>query len=270
MLLSWTKRVRIAVCPDHIVAVTLHGRSGKVLDSQIRPCVAMPQDDKNYAAALRLLAQWAAELRTEGRADVSMVLSNHFVDYALVPWDALIAGETEARAHASQFFASDDLALRHSECGQAGVRLVSALDNACLTGVRAALQGEGLKLSSVQPYWMAAFNHCQPQLKQADGWFVLIEAGRACLVRLQQGGWQHLRSVRVGADWQAALPQLLQRESRLLGEDGQRGTVWVFEPHSMNKPWSPQDGWHYHSLSLASSPLYGLDITADCLMAAMG
>jgi len=266
----WNDRICLALYPDRIVLVRLHGRTGALLESQILPCIATPEDEKTDAAMLRTLAQLAVDLRAKGRAKVSVVLSSHWVEYALVAWDDLIVSEAEANAHAGQFFTPNQWVFRYSECGHAGKKLVSVVEVDLLQALRTILHGRGLQLESVQPYLMTVFNHCQAQLKQVDGWFVLLESGRASMLYLQQGGWQHLRSVRISPDWQDCLPLLLQREAALLSEDIQGGKVFVFEPHCMNKKWPEQGDWRYQSVLLASAKLHRLDLSAEYLVAAMG
>jgi hypothetical protein len=71
-----------------------------------------------------------------------------------------------------------------------------------------------VRLVSVQPYLMAAYNRARGRIPREGAWLLLTEKGRACLARLAAKGWA---SVHFGAETEGE--QLIERErSRAGGE----------------------------------------------------
>ncbi|MGH8689651.1 MAG: hypothetical protein ACREUS_01345 [Burkholderiales bacterium] len=177
-----------------------------------------PQEPQPWQGALDDFKHRMAALR--GRVDVTVVLSNHFVRYALVPpQDDAATGEEELALARFQF------ARIHGERAKAwevrlspesaGAQLACAIDAALLEGLKACFPASGkARLASVQPYLMAAFNRARRRIPREGAWLLLAEPRRACLARLAARGWA---SVHNGAEtgWE----QLLERErSRASGE----------------------------------------------------
>jgi hypothetical protein len=171
--------------------------------------------------------------------DAEVVLSNHFVRYALVPDTDQVSRAAEEQALMRHCYTrtygpdAQHWVLRLDDAGSgAGLRVASAVDAPLLDGLDALLRPGKLTLRSIQPGLMAAFNDCRPQLS-GDGWFVLVEPGRLCLARLRGHQWQALKSIKTGAAWLPDLLVLLQRERLLAGADpGDTATarVYVYAP----------------------------------------
>jgi hypothetical protein len=153
-------------------------------------------------------------------------LSNHFVRYLLVPWNALIASEEEFRNYAACAFeevygeacAQWEVSVSAERSGTP--RLAAAIDRQLLDAVRAAAAGTGLRLTSVQPYLMAAFNRVARPRQRDDFIFMLVEAGRVCILVAQGGKWRHV-SAMAAPDDPAALSALLAREIQLADLQGE-------------------------------------------------
>lgn len=158
------------------------------------------------------------------RIDVSVVLSNHFVRYAVVPQQDGAATREEELALARFHFARI-----HGERAKAwevrlspesgGAQLACAIDAALLEGLRACFPegrkaGGKARLVSVQPYLMSAYNGWRRRIPREGAWLVLAERERTCLARLARRGWA---SVHNGRETDAA--ELIERErSRSSGE----------------------------------------------------
>lgn len=175
----------------------------------------------NAAQALeRLLSEQA-----RGRGSLSLVLSSRFVRFALIPWSEQIASPEELKAYARFRFQeiygalADDWLLRLSPAPAGQPRLAAAIERGLLERLQLALQGAGMRLCSVQPYLMAAFNRFAGQLPADDFLFVLAEPGRSSLLLARAGEWTCVRSVSGSGD-DAALLALVERESELQGLEG--------------------------------------------------
>jgi hypothetical protein len=152
-----------------------------------------------------------------------VTLSHHFVRYALLPWTPALKSAEAWRAYAAQRLAAvygapaAPWALRVSATAARGPRIACATEQALLDALPAALGARGVRLASVQPHLMRAFNRERRALRRAARWLVVEEAGRLALALIERGAWRALRCRRVEADWRAALPALLEREAALLG-----------------------------------------------------
>jgi hypothetical protein len=127
----------------------------------------------------QVLAGWT-------RADVTVVASNRLVRYVVVPRTAGVSGDAEelglARHHFTRVHGerARDWDVRYSrETG-----LASALDKELIDGLRRAV-----KLKSLQPYLMAAFNGLRARIPKEGAWIVLPEAQATCVALYSNGAW---------------------------------------------------------------------------------
>ncbi len=151
---------------------------------------------------------------------LSVELSNHFVRYALVPWSEALATpaeeETYLRHHFARVHGEKALAwaVRASEAPRAAARLASAVDPALIDEIKAAVKPKPrVKLVSIRPLLMSAFNAWRGAVPAAGAWVVLAEPERACVALHASAGWRSVQSAR-GA-WRA----LLDRERLRLDGD---------------------------------------------------
>ena len=155
-----------------------------------------------------------------GRARVTVVLSSHFVRYAIVPWSDALGTPAEEDAYVRHHFAkvhgerAKGWLFRSSEGPRGAPRLASAIDRALLDAIKACFpKGGKARLISVQPQLMCKFNEWRSTIPPQGAWVVLAEPDRACIALHAEGSW---RSVQNGkGDWRA----LLDRERhRIDGE----------------------------------------------------
>jgi hypothetical protein len=150
-----------------------------------------------------------------GRVDVTVVLSNHFVRYAVLPdQDGAATPEEElalARFHLTKIHGErvKGWEVRVSE------RLACAIDASLLEGIKKAFAGgRKAKLVSVQPRLMAAYNGARRRIPREGAWLVLAERGRTCLARIAAKGWASVHNGR-----ETDVEGLLERErNRASGE----------------------------------------------------
>ncbi|HEU4353796.1 MAG TPA: hypothetical protein VFR66_18160 [Burkholderiales bacterium] len=172
-----------------------------------------PEEPQPWQGAVEDFARKIAALRK--RVDVTVVLSNHFVRYAVLPeHDGATTPEEElalARFHFTKIH-GDRVKGWEVRVFQ---RLACAIDAALLEGIKKAFPGKGkAKLISVQPRLMAAYNAARGRIPREGAWLLLGEPGRTCLARVATRGWA---SVHNGRETDAE--ELLERErSRAGGE----------------------------------------------------
>jgi hypothetical protein len=148
---------------------------------------------------------------------VTVVLSNHFVRYALVPWSTALSGATEEMAYVRHHFVriygerAKAWSFRASPAPSGRPRLCSAVDTALLDEIKRAFAKSKAKLVSIQPRLMATFNRWRGAVPAAGAWLVMVEQDRACIGLHAGGNWQAVQNAR--GEW----PALLERERHRIG-----------------------------------------------------
>jgi hypothetical protein len=158
-------------------------------------------------------------------ADVEVVLSNHFVRYLLVEAQPDLSSLDEEQAFVRFSFSEiygDDVqnwSIRWGEGLDLTPQVASAVDQGLVDQIKKELTNAGLRLQSLKPYLMAAFNHIRKSIDFRTFCFVLVEPGRVCIGSFQDGDWKSLRSSRLGVDWADELPSVIERELQMIGPD---------------------------------------------------
>jgi hypothetical protein len=215
--LSWRDRFTAVLGPDR-VALVRRGRGwGKQpeLHSQADCASATPQAAVD--ALNILLAQPGL-----GSGELTLVLSNHFVRYLLVPWRAEVGQPSELAAYAGicfdETFGTDagarEILVNRERAPSA--RIAAGLDTRFLHALRTAVGGSRLKLVSVQPYLASLFNRVRPAIAARDFVFLVAEPTRSCLLIATGGCWRTLRNTGSAATPQE-LAHLIEREVQLAG-----------------------------------------------------
>ncbi|KAB0495604.1 hypothetical protein [Pseudomonas vancouverensis] len=179
-----------------------------------------------WTVALDTLDRLLAE-HTSARAELTVVISGHFSRFCLVPWSDQISSPAELLGFAHLCF--EDLYGAPSQpwslvlsAEPAGYdRIASALPQDLLEHLRTLVGNRGLRLRSVQPYLMAAFNHFDKSFEAGDFLFVVAEPVRSVLLLAREGRWTSVRSVGSN-DSDAALTALIGRESQLQAANSER------------------------------------------------
>lgn len=169
-------------------------------------------------------------------ASLRLVLSNHFVRYALVPWSDDVTNEREYLALARRQFVLThgraathwDIRMRLSDPGESHV--ACALDTPLLEEIRRIAQGHRLRLTGAEPLLMAGFNRWRPSLRTSSHWFLLVEPGMIFGAYVHNHRWQALRHWRILGDWTTELPLWLSREQLLTEQSDRRAALYLLAP----------------------------------------
>jgi hypothetical protein len=211
----------------------------------IRPTLAAETDQTEPLApagwdgALALLEAQMTE-RTWSDARVRVVIADHWVRYAVVPWSDALSSAGERLAHARELmsgvFGAEMSAwtVSLSEAPPGASRLASAMPTALLQALREFAVRHGLKLVSVQPQLIATYNTWRHVLPAADAaWFVTVAQGSLAALRLCGDGIDRVHAVRIGSDWARELKRL-QTFGRLASASPTDGRVYVDLPAALH------------------------------------
>ena len=209
MSLLWrSRKQRIGLCPDRLLL-----SKNKVLS------VAPSNDAVEWRPAVEALPEVLAGLQ---KHEVSVVLADQFVRYALLPWSAALKSETQWLALARHRLtaihgpAAAGWDVKLADTGPTAPRLACAVERELIEALAAKFVAANVQLSSVQPFLVAAFNRIRSTIGNGSCWLVVEEPRRLTLAFVQHGVWAAVRSRRTDAGWRATLPELIQRESAFL------------------------------------------------------
>jgi hypothetical protein len=149
--------------------------------------------------------------------NATVILSNHFVRYMLVPWNELFSRNSEQLSYVQHLFSetygnlSSSYELRLSPSAPGRPRIASAVESTLIERVRETTSKAGLQLRSIQPYLMNAFNEHRHAAAKAGGWFITVENGMLGITGIANKRWQLVRTLRVNSQWPLELESLLER-----------------------------------------------------------
>jgi hypothetical protein len=205
-LLWRNKQTRIGLAPDRIYV-----SGAKTLE--------LPANDGTWGPALAALPQVVSSLR----GDAAVVLADQFVRYTLLPWNEALKSPEQWRALAQHRFGAlhgpraAEWDVKVCETAPMGARLACALDRELIESLATLFTKINIRLVSVQPFLVAAFNRIRKRVGNGSCWIVVEEPGRLTLALIRRGAWVGIRGRRADKSWRNALPELLERESAFLG-----------------------------------------------------
>ncbi len=248
MLLLWPNQLQVALSAQGAAAISLSARAGKnKLKQQFVPAI-QNVEAPNWHSVSTSLEALLSTMQVKPNTQLTVVLNSDFIRYQLLPAQKISMSSAEKQAYAAAAYKEiygsemDGWRIKLHETGFRQVSIASAVDENFLDKLQQVSQQHQIKLASVQPYLMGAYNSCKKQLGKLSGYFVVIEANKLMLLNLQQGQCQNLRMSAVGKDWQQDLKQLLLRETMLNDANGQE--VLVYAPLHKQVAINKIEGWH--------------------------
>jgi hypothetical protein len=248
---SWRDRLRIGLTPDRVLlAAYRRGLRPRLVKTE---AVALPAPEADlWRAAVAALPGLIAGAALR-RPQVTVVLSNAFVRYAVLPANAALKNEAAWSALARHRFSSvhgraaEGWVIRLSRASFHGARVAAAVDKALMEALEARIGESGATFASAQPYLMAAFNRVCRAIGRESCWLVVEEPGRLTLAFMREGSWHAVRNRRADASWQETLPEMLERESAVLGLDETCTQAVLFSQDAFD---ATPGGWRVRDLTL--------------------
>lgn len=175
-------------------------------------------------------------------ANASIVLSNHYVRYQMLPpsEDALDEEEQQALLHHlfTQTYGAAALQweYRLSENTKESPGIACAIDRELLTALQQTCKNARLRLRSLQPYLSLSFNLMRREAGNRAGWLCVVEPFRFSAVFVRKGSWKTVVNRRLeGNDSILEIVARLERESLLAGFGDESRAVMFYGP-DMQKP----------------------------------
>ena len=235
MSLLWRDQVRVGVAPNRLILAGyrrgVNPRLARRAIIEVQPADGAP----GWQAAIDALPEALAPSRA-GKPEVSIILSNCLVRYALVPWNPTLRTDAEWLALARHRLmtvhgaAAEHWELRITDTVRMGSMIACGVESALLDALQAKVTESRATLSSVQPYLIAAFNRIRTKIGQESCWLVIEEPGCLMLALIRGGHWLSIRCRYVDPDWRASFAEILERESALLALDEPCNRVVVYTP----------------------------------------
>jgi hypothetical protein len=180
-----------------------------------------PREDgaPEWQGAVEALEKVLPSLKGE---EAAIVLADRFVRYALLPWSDTLKTHEQWLGLARHRFGAihgpvaNDWEIKFAGTAPAGPRLACAVDRALVEEIGARAGAHQVRLVSVVPFLVAAFNKVR-DMTGGSCWLVVEEPGRLTLALFLKGVWVAIRSRRADERWRRVLPEIIERESAFLG-----------------------------------------------------
>ncbi len=251
MSLLLREELRVVFCRDQLQLVrlasklTLKGRAYSLLEKKN---ISFEVDAEiPWKNAIEKLESFLLEMEIKPEV-TSVVLANHFLRYAIVEGDKALKSGAEQIAFATHRFSqlygenANSWEVRMDQEYAGAPFIATAVDRGLITGLREMFKSVNLKLDSIQPCLMKAYNLAQSAFVNKNAWFVMFEHGNLCLAWLSAGCINTVRTIKVGADWQEKLTEIIDRETYLSELDTNTKEIFLmsFDDKKVNIPSSGQ------------------------------
>lgn len=233
----WAEQLSVLLCPDRVlVAHRARGFRPGPMTTTVVPVAAPSEGMAGWEPAAAALSAYLTASPQWRGAELRIVVSNHFVRYALIPWSDDLSNEKEhlllARRHFAQTHGpvAKNWAIRMSLDRPGDCHVASAMDEALVNQLTLIAEACQMKLVRVEPLLMAAFNRWQQDFREEAQWFVMVEDGMLCGALVGRDRWMALRRWRTQDDWVTELPLWLSREQLMNDEAASAGAVYLLAP----------------------------------------
>ncbi|PCJ31866.1 MAG: hypothetical protein COA90_04985 [Gammaproteobacteria bacterium] len=172
----------------------------------------------------RVIKQLSLELKEDRwqASTASVVLSSHFMRYAVVPWMSEISTTDEWQAYLNHHFvmAYGDVVkswnLHMDEPQYKNTTFASAMPNTLHTALNDTFSKAKLPLTTIQPYFIQAVNQLiEDHTTISNGWLIVIENEHLTMSLIEEGEWCMVKSVPLAANIEAQIDMLIEREIML-------------------------------------------------------
>ena len=223
----WRDRVIVGLAPGRLSALRLGGGWRKHLVAHHDQTLhSKPASD--WKAALQAM-QALLETPAWSEGHIEVILSNHWVHYAVIPGQPGL-GAAEHKTLAGIVFANtygdlcQDWDIRISRTTNNQSTIASGVPRGLLEALRTSA---GPRLRSIRPALMSVFNRARRNaIGNSAVTLALLEHGRATVVSLEDEQWRSVVSRAVVNDDPDTFLAMLNQETALQGQTEQ-GPLWL-------------------------------------------
>ncbi|MEY4375561.1 MAG: hypothetical protein RJB26_111, partial [Pseudomonadota bacterium] len=245
MSLPWRDEVGVYLSPRRLVMVRLQrGLRPRCVLEACFPVEGATLAD--WRAAVDALAVRLAD-PDWGGAGLRVAVADHWARQAVVPAVQGLERTAERMVYARHWLSQtygelgDDWQLALGEGLPGRPFVASAIPAALLASLQEVAAGAGVRLLSVQPQLVVAYERWRKRLPDS-GWLVTLDEGCLSAAQLAPHGWDRVQTVRIGEDWSAELRRLRAFGRLTVGASAQR--VFVDAPRWLRSAAPPvhEDG----------------------------
>lgn len=248
MSLLLPNQLTVTLSIDSVAVINQsRGLGSRILQQQ--HVAVMPSAERTvWLQATRALESALAAMQIKPKATLKIIVANDFLRYLMLPCSPISMRPAEQHAYASATYrevygaVADSWHIKLHDAAPNQATLVAALDENLLETLKQISVKHQLKLVSVQPNLMHAYNGLSKQVGKLNGYLVIVESRRLLLLSMLKGQCQNLRTIAATDDWQLELINLLARESLLDEITGNE--VLVYAPTQKNTKLNLIEGWN--------------------------
>ena len=258
MSLLSVNQLSVMLSADGIAVLSrIRGLHSRVIHKQhvsiINPSEQNTVESANWKQATNQLDSMLASMQVKPKGKLHITLASDLVRYLALPAQKILMNPTEKLGYALAAYREiygdvvSGWEVRIQDAPAHQVTMVAAIDQRLLEMLTQISLKYALTLTSVQPYFMCAFNSLTAQLGKINGYLVILESKRILLINLYQGNCQNLRIYVIENDWQMELKNLMMRElllSESIGRD-----ILVYAPTQKSVSLDSIEGWHVRRIS---------------------
>lgn len=196
-------------------------------------------------------------MKVKAKSQLNITLASEFVRYLALPPQQMYMNLSEKIAYATAAYKEiygsvvDDWEVRLQDTPAQDTAIVAAIDKKLLEALNQIALKHQLKLTTVKPYLMSAYNGLAKQIGGSNGYLVIVEFKRLLLINLLQGKCVNVRMFKLNSDWQSELKSLMVRESVL--NDHKKQEVLVYAPVQKNIVINTIEGWKLKRITLKNT-----------------
>ena len=163
--------------------------------------------------------------KIKSNVPLTVLLGSDLVRFLMLPPQQVMMNVQEKTAYAAATFQEiyganvNDWQLKYHDNVPNKPFIVAAIDKNLLHAINQTASKYQLKLNSIQPYVMAAFNESAKHFVKTNTYLAIVEMNRLTLILIEFGYYQQLRSHVISGEWQADLTKILLRESAISETD---------------------------------------------------
>jgi hypothetical protein len=194
-------------------------------------------------------------------ADLIITLSNHFVRYTVLAAQKNIGSPTELQAYAGfhmrEIFGerAANWMISVSAWDPSSGGVCAALEHSLFERLKELAKRCNMRLSYVEPYLTAVFDHWHKRFDNRRAWLAVVEAGRLGLVSMEKGVWRRVSNQRIVEDVKDELLATLDQEIMLFAEGKEAiETVYLFAPEHPELMLPEDCGWRIIPLHTENMP----------------